>query len=75
MDGAPDRSSRRPGSASTSAVQAASWPAPASTFNGAAFYALKGTTFFGFSDIALGHATPTLAAMQAEAQTILSRLP
>ena len=45
------------------------------TFNGSAFYALKGTVFFGFSDLALGHATPTLAAMEAEAQTILTRLP
>jgi hypothetical protein len=45
------------------------------TFNGSAFYALKGTIFFGFSDIAFNHPTPTSAALQAQAQTILGRLP
>ena len=44
-------------------------------FSGSAFYALKGTVFFGFSDIALGHATPNLAAMEVQATTILGRLP
>ena len=44
-------------------------------FNIAAFYALKGTVFFGFSDLALNTPSPTVAAMQAEAQTILGRLP
>ena len=45
------------------------------TINMGAFYALKGTIFFGFSDLSLGHAAPTSAAMQAQAQTILGRLP
>jgi hypothetical protein len=45
------------------------------TFNVAAFYALEGTVFFGFSDLALNTPAPTVAAMQAEAQTVLSRLP
>jgi hypothetical protein len=45
------------------------------TLNGSAIYVLKGTTFFGFSDEALGHPTPDAAALQAEAQLILTRLP
>jgi hypothetical protein len=45
------------------------------TYNIAAFYALKGTVFFGFSDLALNHAAPTAAALQAQAQTMLGRLP
>jgi hypothetical protein len=44
-------------------------------FNVAAFYALKGTIFFGFSDLALNTPPPTVAAMQAEAETVLGRLP
>jgi hypothetical protein len=45
------------------------------TYNGSAIYALKGTIFFGFSDLALGHATPTLPALEAQATVILGRLP
>jgi hypothetical protein len=45
------------------------------TINLAAFYALKGTVFFGFSDFALDHAAPTSAALLAQAQTMLGRLP
>jgi hypothetical protein len=45
------------------------------TLNGSAIYVLKGTVFFGFSDLALGHPTPTSAALQAQAQVILGRLP
>jgi ABC-type Fe3+-hydroxamate transport system substrate-binding protein len=45
------------------------------TLNGSAIYALKGTIFFGFSDLALGHPTPDAAALQAEVQALLSRLP
>ena len=45
------------------------------TIKGSAIYVLKGTIFFGFSDLALSGATPTAAAMQAQAQTILGRLP
>jgi hypothetical protein len=45
------------------------------TFNGSAIYVLKGTIFFGFSDLALGHPTPNLAALEAQAQVILGRLP
>lgn len=44
-------------------------------FNGKAFAFLKGTVFFGFSDLVIGGAAPTDAAMQAEATTVLGRLP
>ncbi len=43
--------------------------------NGSAFAFRKGTVFFGFSDVAIGAAGPTKAAMQAEAQTVLAKLP
>jgi len=42
--------------------------------NASAIYVLKGTVFFGFSDEALGP-TPTASALQAQVQTILTRLP
>jgi hypothetical protein len=45
------------------------------TYNGSAIYALKGTIFFGFSDVARNQPTPTLEALQAQATTILGRLP
>jgi hypothetical protein len=45
------------------------------TLNASAIYVLKGTVFFGFSDEALGQPTPTATALQAQAQTILGRLP
>jgi len=45
------------------------------TINASAIYVLQGTIFFGFSDEALSHPTPTSAALQAQAQTILGRLP
>ncbi len=38
-------------------------------------YVLKGATFFAFQDLLLGHAPPSTAAMQSEAQTTLSRVP
>ena len=45
------------------------------TFNGSVIGFRKGTIFFGFSDVVLGSAAPTNAAMQAEATTVLGRLP
>jgi hypothetical protein len=46
------------------------------TMNGSAFGVLKGTIFFGFSDIdESGAATPNSAAMQSEATTVLGKLP
>lgn len=38
-------------------------------------YLLKGTLFVAFSDLALGHPVPSSNDMQAQAQTIVSRLP
>jgi septal ring-binding cell division protein DamX len=45
------------------------------TINGSAIGVLKGTIFFGFSDVVKGNAAPTSAAVQAEATTLLGRLP
>jgi hypothetical protein len=45
------------------------------TFAGAAVYALKGAIFFTFSDLTVDHAAPTSAAMQGEAETVVTRLP
>jgi hypothetical protein len=44
------------------------------TFSASAIWVLKGTTYFGISDIAVNRAAPTAAAMQAQAVTVLSRL-
>ena len=48
---------------------------PQGTINGNAFGFLKGTVFFGFSVIAANATAPTDQAMQAQATTVLSRLP
>jgi hypothetical protein len=45
------------------------------TIGASAIYVLRGTTFFGFSDVALNQAPPTADAMKAEAMTVLGRLP
>ncbi len=45
------------------------------TVNGSAIYGLKGTVFYGFSDLAFGSATPNAATLQTEAQTMLGHLP
>ncbi len=45
------------------------------TINGGAIGFLKGTIFFGFSDEVVGNAAPGSAALQAEATTVLGRLP
>ena len=45
------------------------------TINGGAIGVLKGTIFFGFSDLVRGGPAPTAAALQSEAQTILGQLP
>lgn len=37
-------------------------------------YVLKGATFFAFQDLLVGHAPPTLAAMEAQATTDLGRI-
>jgi hypothetical protein len=38
-------------------------------------HVLKGTIFFGFNDLALNQPAPSSAAMQAQAQIVLGRLP
>lgn len=45
------------------------------TINGSAMGVLKGTVFFGYSDVVKGGAAPTTEALQAEAQTVLGRMP
>ncbi len=45
------------------------------TINGAAIGVRKGTIFFGFSDLVLGGIAPTQAAMEAQAKTVLAKLP
>lgn len=38
-------------------------------------YLLKGTVFVAFSDVSIGHAAPSSAAVKSQAQTVLGRLP
>ncbi len=45
------------------------------SINGSSMGVLKGTVFFGFSDIVVGGAAPTSDAMQSEATAVLGRLP
>ncbi|MGD0613465.1 MAG: DUF3558 family protein [Anaerolineales bacterium] len=45
------------------------------TINGSAIGVLKGTVFFGFSDIVVDNAAPSSAALQSETTTVLGRLP
>jgi phage protein D len=45
------------------------------TISGSAIYLLKGPIFFAMVDLVVGHAAPTSAAMEAEAQIALRRLP
>lgn len=44
-------------------------------FSGRAIGFLKGTVFFGFSDLVVGGAAPGSAAVQSEATSVLGRLP
>jgi hypothetical protein len=45
------------------------------TINGSAIGVLKGTVFFGFSDIVAGGAAPNSTALQSEATTVIGKLP
>jgi hypothetical protein len=45
------------------------------TIDGRSIYMLRGTTFAGLSDLALNQAAPSAADMQAQARTMLTRLP
>jgi hypothetical protein len=42
---------------------------------GRAIYVLRGTAFFGFSDLVLGGAAPSADAVKAQAMTTLGKLP
>jgi hypothetical protein len=52
-----------------------SFTLPTGTLNGIAIGVRKGTIFFGYSDLVADGPAPTLAAMEAEAKTILAKLP
>ena len=45
------------------------------TVNASAIDCLKGTIFFGFSDLALGAPTPTADVLQSTATDLLTQLP
>lgn len=45
------------------------------TFAGSALYFLKGPYFVGIVDIVVDHPAPTVAAMEAQGQTSIGRLP
>jgi hypothetical protein len=45
------------------------------TFSASGIYVLKGTTFFDFSDVTVGHDAPSSDALQAQAKTSLTRVP
>ncbi len=45
------------------------------TLNGSGIYVVKGLVFFAIVDIVLGKPAPSSAAMQAQAQTVITRLP
>lgn len=42
---------------------------------GGAIFVLRGTVFFGFSDLVIGGSAPSADAMKSEAMTVLGRLP
>ena len=64
-----------PNLADGAAFLGGSYAVSGQTFNISSIDVLKGTIFFGFSDLALNQPAPTSAAMQAEAQIVLGRLP
>jgi hypothetical protein len=64
-----------PDFADGAAIATAKTKVAGQTINVIGFYALKGTTFFAFSNVSLGNGGPSKADMQAEAQTVLGRIP
>jgi hypothetical protein len=64
-----------PGIADKAALASGSTAISGQTINEIAIYLLKGTTFLTFSDLVLNKNAPSAAAMKAEAQTALSRVP
>jgi uncharacterized protein DUF3558 len=61
--------------ADKAAVATGSYPIAGRTFNVSVIYVIKGAIFFTFSDLAIGVATPSASAMEAQAQTTIGRLP
>ncbi len=59
----------------TAAIASVKTKVGGQTVNVIGFYALKGTTFFAFSNVSLGNNGPSEADMKAEAQTVLGRIP
>jgi len=57
------------------AVATASATLAGRSFGVSAIYLLKGATFLSYSDLVVGTAAPTSAAMESEAATVLTRLP
>lgn len=45
------------------------------SISGSAFAFLKGTVFFGMSDVSRGQPAPTIDALKGEANTVIGRLP
>ena len=64
-----------PNLADGAAFLGGSYAVSGQTFNISSIDVLKGTIFFGFNDLALNQPAPTSAAMQAQAQIVLGRLP
>ena len=57
------------------ALMGATFSIGGTTLGGRGIYVLHGTTFFGFSDLAVGKAPPSVDAVKAEAMAVLGRLP
>lgn len=64
-----------PNFADGAVLASANIPAPTGDINGSAIGVLKGTVFFGFSDIVVGGAAPTSQALQDEATHVIGKLP
>jgi hypothetical protein len=64
-----------PDFADGAAIATAQTKVAGQTVNVIGFYAVKGQTFFAFTNVTLGKGGPTASDMQAEAQTVLSRIP
>ncbi len=59
---------------SDAAVLSGSMTVSGQTFSASAITVLRGTVFFGFSDVTLGTPAPSSADLQSEAMTVLGRL-
>ncbi len=64
-----------PSFADGAVVMSGSFTIEGKTISASSIYALKGAVFFGFSDLVFGRSAPSSAALQAQAQTVLGRLP